>query len=294
MKLSVLNSTSVKYISLSVWSDEETKMLIHIYSEYIPEIGPKKRFKQKKDMWMTISSRMPGKTAKQCEERFKTVLRRKRKWALKNQNANGTTKKQQQKLPLDLPILPHEPQIVWNYTPPVKQYSKTTPNRHKGSSNNTKSSKTNLNTSSQLPEAIAADQGNKSPNKVITRQQQMNNHKQHTAAAHNISTNINQSSPKKDRIKQEHMVGIHENHWSTTTNQLNKAKEKPQYEQRRAMEIPKISYTNDVAAIIQDTLLEIAARREEARDRRHREKMEAVTKLQNTLQAILEEGRKKM
>lgn len=38
-----------------------------------------KRFKRKLDMWSEISSQIGTKNSKQCEERFKTVLRRKKK-----------------------------------------------------------------------------------------------------------------------------------------------------------------------------------------------------------------------
>lgn len=49
-----------------------------LYKEYLPQIGPLKRFKNKKDMWANIANEYPGKSAKQCEERYKTVLKRKR------------------------------------------------------------------------------------------------------------------------------------------------------------------------------------------------------------------------
>ena len=49
-----------------------------LYKEYLPQIGPLKRFKNKKEMWLNIANDYPGKSAKQCEERYKTVLKRKR------------------------------------------------------------------------------------------------------------------------------------------------------------------------------------------------------------------------
>ncbi|XP_046806460.1 uncharacterized protein LOC111688225 [Lucilia cuprina] len=62
---------------LQLWSDGDTCLLLDLYANYLPEIGPLKKFKSKKDMWSKISTEIPDKSAKQCEERYKTVLRRK-------------------------------------------------------------------------------------------------------------------------------------------------------------------------------------------------------------------------
>ncbi|KAI8126850.1 hypothetical protein CVS40_3414 [Lucilia cuprina] len=62
---------------LQLWSDGDTRLLLDLYANYLPEIGPLKKFKSKKDMWSKISTEIPDKSAKQCEERYKTVLRRK-------------------------------------------------------------------------------------------------------------------------------------------------------------------------------------------------------------------------
>lgn len=64
-------------------------MLLDLYASYMPEIGPMKRFKNKKEMWSNISTEICGKSAKQCEERFKTVMKRK-KTAVENNNASGS------------------------------------------------------------------------------------------------------------------------------------------------------------------------------------------------------------
>lgn len=77
---------------VSVWSDGETRHLLDLYANYMSEIGPMKKFKNKKDMWVKIASEVSEKTAKQCEERYKTVLRRK-KVAIDNNHASGSKRK---------------------------------------------------------------------------------------------------------------------------------------------------------------------------------------------------------
>ncbi|XP_075151879.1 uncharacterized protein LOC142225907 [Haematobia irritans] len=67
----------------------ETRMLLDFYGRYLPQIGPLKRFKNKKEMWYKISEDIPNKTAKQCQERYKTILRRK-KSAVENNNTSGS------------------------------------------------------------------------------------------------------------------------------------------------------------------------------------------------------------
>lgn len=64
--------------TIVMWSNEETKLLMDLYGSFINEVGPDKRFPHKKNMWLEISSHYPCRTAKQCEERFKTVLKRKK------------------------------------------------------------------------------------------------------------------------------------------------------------------------------------------------------------------------
>ncbi|XP_075151767.1 uncharacterized protein LOC142225841 [Haematobia irritans] len=73
---------------VQVWTDGETRMMLDLYGKYMPEIGPMKKFKNKKAMWSKISEAIPTKTRKQCEERYKTVLKRK-KIAIENNNTSG-------------------------------------------------------------------------------------------------------------------------------------------------------------------------------------------------------------
>ncbi|KYM98773.1 hypothetical protein ALC62_10501 [Cyphomyrmex costatus] len=65
------------------WSDESTRLLLDKYAEYLELVGPMKQFKNKKLMWLKISQDLEKslriqKTPIQCENRFKTILRRKR------------------------------------------------------------------------------------------------------------------------------------------------------------------------------------------------------------------------
>ncbi|XP_026825967.1 uncharacterized protein LOC113562068 isoform X2 [Ooceraea biroi] len=65
------------------WSDETTRFILDKYADYLELVGPMKKFKNKKVMWMQIAKDMETvlgiqKTYIQCENRYKTVLRRKR------------------------------------------------------------------------------------------------------------------------------------------------------------------------------------------------------------------------
>lgn len=72
----------------SVWSDGDSRLLLDLYGSYLPEIGPLKKFKNKKDMWSKISSEIPNMSPKQCEERYKTILKRK-KSSIDNNSKTG-------------------------------------------------------------------------------------------------------------------------------------------------------------------------------------------------------------
>lgn len=65
------------------WSDESTRLLLDKYANYLELVGPMKQFKNKKLMWMEIAKDLEinvgiKKTYIQCENRYKTILRRKR------------------------------------------------------------------------------------------------------------------------------------------------------------------------------------------------------------------------
>lgn len=77
------------------WSDAESKLLLDKYGQYLEQIGPLKKFKNKKNMWLQISSDMGDvgyeKTALQCENRYKTILKRKKK-AIDNNRSTGAVR----------------------------------------------------------------------------------------------------------------------------------------------------------------------------------------------------------
>ncbi|XP_046805180.1 uncharacterized protein LOC124419486 [Lucilia cuprina] len=80
------------YKRIQMWTDGETRQLLDFYANYMVDIGPMKKFKTKKEMWADIASRIPDKTPKQCEERYKTILKRK-KVAVENNKSSGSKRK---------------------------------------------------------------------------------------------------------------------------------------------------------------------------------------------------------
>lgn len=80
------------------WDDFASKLLLDKYNDYIANVGPFKKFKNKKSMWEKISSDILEtlnieKTDKQCENRFKTILKRKLKTVKENSESGGTRTK---------------------------------------------------------------------------------------------------------------------------------------------------------------------------------------------------------
>lgn len=76
------------------WSDESTRLLLDKYADYLELVGPMKQFKNKKLMWMEIAKDLETvlgiqKTHIQCENRYKTILRRKR-ISDKNNSTSGS------------------------------------------------------------------------------------------------------------------------------------------------------------------------------------------------------------
>lgn len=72
------SSTATKFH----WDDNATKKLLDMYSENLDQIGPFKKFRNKKLMWEHIASNISTDfqfdvNGQQCESRFKTVGKRK-------------------------------------------------------------------------------------------------------------------------------------------------------------------------------------------------------------------------
>lgn len=77
------------------WTEGQTKLLLEYYYKYFPQIGPFKKFKNKKQAFKQISMDVEAilgikKTPEQCENRYKTVIRR-RKAASDNNNRSGAS-----------------------------------------------------------------------------------------------------------------------------------------------------------------------------------------------------------
>lgn len=72
------------------WNSRESKVLLEHYVRYVPQVGPDKKFRSKKDMFKRIAEHIFEETGKprtgeQCENRYKTIMRRKRR------NGEGST-----------------------------------------------------------------------------------------------------------------------------------------------------------------------------------------------------------
>lgn len=79
-----------------LWTDEATTHMLDKYELYMPMIGPMKKFKKKKTMWEQISADLENelkvtKTAVQVENRYKTLLKRKKK-AIENNSKSGAAR----------------------------------------------------------------------------------------------------------------------------------------------------------------------------------------------------------
>ncbi|XP_071573553.1 uncharacterized protein [Temnothorax nylanderi] len=82
--------------NLAEWSEGETKFLLDKYGQYMVMIGPMKQFKTKKTMWEKIAMDLKNifgvsKTSLQCKNRYKTIMKRKKK-AIDNNKSTGRSK----------------------------------------------------------------------------------------------------------------------------------------------------------------------------------------------------------
>jgi len=88
-------STSTKERSeLSTWCEESTRLLLDKYEQYLPLVGPMKQFKCKKSMWIQISNDIATelnivRSSVQCENRYKTILKRKMQSVRGNQQSGA-------------------------------------------------------------------------------------------------------------------------------------------------------------------------------------------------------------
>ncbi|XP_075546944.1 uncharacterized protein LOC142580063 isoform X1 [Dermacentor variabilis] len=66
------------------WNSHESKVLLENYVRYVPQVGPDKKFRSKKEMFKRIADHIfeatgQRRTGEQCENRYKTIMRRKRR-----------------------------------------------------------------------------------------------------------------------------------------------------------------------------------------------------------------------
>lgn len=89
------NLVFVFLFSACIWSEGESKLLLALYSRYFPEIGPFKRFKTRKHMFIKIAEEINERmnthyTAQQCDRHFKTLKKRKTKVVDSNGKSGAT------------------------------------------------------------------------------------------------------------------------------------------------------------------------------------------------------------
>lgn len=89
------NTDEVESENEILWGEKETKLLLDKYEQYLSQVGPMKKFKKKKNMWEKISEDIINilnirKTALQCENRYKTILKRKKKVKVHNGRTGET------------------------------------------------------------------------------------------------------------------------------------------------------------------------------------------------------------
>lgn len=78
------------------WGDSDSKFLLDFYQEFLPQVGPMKKFRNKKAMRQTISDNIESKlqilrTAGHCETRYKTIIKRKTH-VISNNKTSGEVK----------------------------------------------------------------------------------------------------------------------------------------------------------------------------------------------------------
>lgn len=88
-------ATSQLCKTVVTWSEDQTRLLLSLYRDKMEEIGPLKRYRNKKEMWESISKEIAEQlgvsfTASQVENRFKNVAK-KNKDCIKNNRTSGSS-----------------------------------------------------------------------------------------------------------------------------------------------------------------------------------------------------------
>lgn len=81
-----------------LWTDNETKFILDQYEAYVGQVGPMKKFRNKKAMWRGISLNLMKdmqvtRDCVQVENRYKTCLKRKKK-AVEHNSRSGNSRQQ--------------------------------------------------------------------------------------------------------------------------------------------------------------------------------------------------------
>lgn len=88
-------SSSQQCKTVLTWTEEQTHLLLSLYRSKMEEIGPLKRYRNKKQMWESISQEIAQQldvsfTPSQVENRFKNVSK-KNKDVMKNNRTSGSS-----------------------------------------------------------------------------------------------------------------------------------------------------------------------------------------------------------
>ncbi|XP_067637511.1 uncharacterized protein [Eurosta solidaginis] len=245
------------------WTDSETRLLLNKYASYCPNIGTMDGVRNKKEMWEKISTEIKGKTSKQCEDRYKTILRRK-KVSVHKSLATGA----------DTPSIESAQEFEADDAMETPSFRSI----HMWSERETRLLIDKFN--SYIPDI--------GPAKPMKNKKDM---------WKKISTEIEGRTAKQ--CEERYKTVLRRRRRAAFKNiikfrpQKKRKKFKQEFEEFEAFE-PEVlinmskKETGTKTKSIEKTLLEIAKRKEEGRERRHKEKMEALNNIHQTLTNLLQ------
>ncbi|XP_065364398.1 uncharacterized protein LOC135957552 [Calliphora vicina] len=272
-------STSVKQIK--IWSNTETNQLLSLYKSLISEVG--KRFANQKEMWFEISTHFPNMTTQQCLSRLRTVFKRKKKGIKKvyitkaKRNTNHLETKGDEFGIVRIHNMEFKPDDIPSHVKNIQVWS----------SSETKQLM-------ELYKSLICDVG---PQKRFSQKKEMWSE---------ISTHFANKDPKQCETRFTHILNKQRKGYNAfsiqyirgntvrsknrkTYKSITNDREVNEYEnnERNTQEKKLLAATELKEKPIQETLLELAAKKEEANERRHRENMEVYKNMKHVLQQIL-------
>ncbi|XP_023303977.2 uncharacterized protein LOC111685926 [Lucilia cuprina] len=293
-----------------IWSESETQQLLDLYENFYPQVGPHMRFKHKKDMWTEIATHFPGRHRKQCEERYKTVLKRKKKGL---PEANVLEAEEWEENPIKTMKILEEERAAEEQTKTFRNVNMWTNSETRllMSLHRTliKEVGKRFTFQKDMWREIATNFPGKQPNQCEQRYKTVQKRKKKCV--------YTKSRRKTNDFKNKDSVGnsiwrnnrIAKNHINKCTNdtemdelitlgeEVNNVPKTMEVITENISDIytkiPQSSTTKEPFKqerkdlSLAEILWEIAAKKEEAKERRHRERMEATKQLQNILQQIL-------